>query len=489
MKTCFGLLFVAVACLLMVQGCVKSPPPVPPDVVIASGTFDDGFVVELLRAELAPQMAFGRNVRGAWLWSSGSTRTYGSVIAGIGYELNQKVSDGQLAEVSMKLYDDEEPVFYALLRARRPDGSCMLNEAICVHGSEHQIERKEGAFWSFIDRGTGSDDPAKMELHVQVEDGAGGWRDLIGPVMFTAEDGRAFVVGDAIPRRQPTLRLRALHAGRPPVEFSVPNPGYKPSFASLKPQTVPAIHDGGEFKVRCDGLKWVSGFGLPPLLEANLHLDAPALRMDCLRLQNRLLDETGNHYLRRGVKTRGFDPLPGEQVLLVRSLVEREKSIYPWREEEVTFIAEGTLADSSAQQKVELTEAGRQLGCTSVTFQPPDPAGKSSWLAKPYVLDFEVKGACTGEQLTANQKTHDRANLVVFSEAKRSIGESESHSSGTSSGTGIGAGIGATFHMQARWAGDLKPGERFRLGWLKKHEPEVVGFVLQTPEKPAITGK
>ena len=475
----------SLAGLLLLQACVKSPPSVPPDVVIASGTFDDGFVVELLRAELAPQMAFGRNVRGAWLWSIGSTRTYGSVIGGIGYELNQKVSDDQLSEVSMKLQNHEEPVFYGLLRARQPDGSCMRNEVICVNGSEHTIQREKGVFSAFIDRGTGSDDPAKMELHVQVEDGTGGWRDLLGPVMFTAEDGRAFVVGDAIPRRQPTLRLRALHAGRPPVEFSVPNPGYKPSFASLKPQTLPAIHNGGEFKVRCDGLKWVSCFGLPPLLEVKLHLDAPALPMDCVRLKNRLLDETGNHYLRRGEKVWGFDPLPGEQFLLVRSLVEWEQSIYPWREEEVTFIAEGSLATSAAQQKVELTEAGRQLGCTSVTFTPPDPASKSPRLARPYVLDFEVKGDCTVEQLTANQKTHDRANLVVFGEAKRSIGECQSHSSGALTG----AGIGSTFHMQARWAGDLKPGERFRLGWLKKHEPEVVDFVLQTPEKPAITGK
>lgn len=453
--------------------------------VIASGTFDDGFVVELLRAELAPQMAFGRDVRGAWLWSSGSTRTYSSVIGGIAIDLHQKAFEGQLYEVSMKLQNDEEPVFYTLLRARRPDGSSILNEAICVNGSEHQIERKEGAFSDFIDRGTGSDDPAKMELHVQVEDGAGGWRDLLGPVMFTAEDGRAFVVGDAIPRRQPTLRLRALHAGRPPVEFSVPNPGYKPSFANLKPQTLPAIHDGGEFKVRCDGLKWVSGFGLPPLLEVKLHLEAPALPKDCLRLKNRLLDETGNHYLWRGEKVWGFDPLPGEQVLLVRSFVERDESIYPWNEEEVILIAEGSLADSTAQQNVELTEAGRQLGCTSVTFQTPDPTHPSSRLARPYVLDFEVKGACTVEQLTDNQKTHDRGQLVVFGEGKRAIGECASYRSGTTSGTGVGA----TFHMQARWAGDLKPGERFRLGWLKKHEPEVVDFVLKTPEKPAITGK
>ncbi|MBL9185427.1 MAG: hypothetical protein JNN17_24985 [Verrucomicrobiaceae bacterium] len=481
MKIRLAITSAAVAAVLIFQGCVKNPPPVPPDKVIASGRFEDGFVVELLRAELAPQMAFGRNVRGAWLWSSGSTRTDGSVIGGIGYELNQKVSDGQLSEVSMKLQNHEEPVFYGLLRARQPDGSCMRNEVICVNGSEHAIQREKGVFSEFIDRGTGSDDPAKMELHVQVEDGAGGWRDLFGPVMFTAEDGRAFVVGDAIPRRQPTLRLRALHAERPPVEFSVPNPGYKPSFASVKPQILPAVHDGGEFQVRCDGLKWVTASGLPPLLEVKLHLDAPALPMDCVRLKNWLLDETGNQYLRRGEKVWGFDPLPGEQVLLVRSLVEREQSIYPWREEDVTFIAEGRLADAVDQQKAEITASGRQLGCASIEFQSPDPTSRSSRFAKPYVLDFKIRGACTPEQLAVAQRAHEGRALVVFGEGQRAIGECQSPSSGSTSGPGNQA----TFYMDAKWAGDLKQGERFRVGWLKKCQPESVEFVVEVPQKPA----
>lgn len=473
------------ACLLLPVACLKTPPPVPLEVVIASGKFEDGLVVELLRAELTSTMTYAREVRGAWFWSTRSTRATGLRLGGIGIDWDRKVVDGQLSEASMELQGREAPLFHLLLRVRRPDGSGLRNEEVWMNGSRHAIHREQGDLSEVNDRGTGADDPANMELHLQVEDGQGGWRDLIGPLMPTTEDGRAFVFGDAIPRRQPMLRLRALHERQPPVEFSVPNPGHQPSFARLESQPMPAVHDGGEFQVRCDGLKWLSGTSQPSLLDATLHLEAPRLPKDCLKLQHLLLDETGNCYLRRGDLTRGFAPLPGDQNLLVRVSVEREASIYPWREEEVTILAEGRLADAAGQQKAEITAIGRQLGCTSIEFQSPDPASRSWRFAKPYVLDFKIRGACTPEQLAITQKAHEGRALVVFGEGQRAIGECQSPSSGSTSGPGNQA----TFYMDAKWAGDLKPGERFRVGWLKKCQPKRVDFVVEVPEKPVGKGR
>lgn len=473
-------LFIALAIALTINGCRKQSPSVVPDTVMTTGRFEDGFTVELQRTELAAKMTFAREVNESWFGTRKSSEGHAWVVAGTGIELIPQKIDGQFSGCTFLLQNNEEPVLFVLLRARHADGKGLTNRDFMANGERQVIERKDGEVAGIQDVSHPTDDPAKMELHLQVEDGAGGWRDLLGPIMPNAEDGRAFAVVDAFPRRKPELRLRALHAGQPPVEFNVTNPGYKPSFTPLKPQTPPIVHDGGEFRIRCDGLRWEAGKNSQPSLAVRPHLDLLSLPPNSLRLPIQLFDETGNILNWKMGRYSGYDPLPNEKSVLLRCVLERDRALYPWREQEVTFLAEGRLAASAAEQKAELTPAGQSLGCTSITFDPPDASRPSLRLRQPHVLDFTVKGTCSQSQLTELQASHVFGYLAVFTNSDRSVGESQGGNYGHSSD----ASGSCSFDFHGEWAGPLKPGESFRIALIRQIKPATVEFALEVPEKP-----
>lgn len=465
--------------MLLLQACGKVLSPTPPDKIIASGRFSDGFVVEFLRTELTPKMSMERVVSGG-LFGLRINSESGRTLDQGGFQLETRVRNGSLSEAKFSFQNNQEPVLMVLLRARRADGAALVNHHFLANGQCYEIERPEDKHIHISDARTATDDPAQMELHLQVEDGSGGWRDLLGPIMPDAEDGRAFAAVDAFPRRKPDLRLRAFHAGQAPIEVVVPNPGYQPSFPVLEAQTPPLTYESTEFRVFCDGLTWQSQPGRALTLAAQTRLEFPTLPKNSLRLTTRHFDETGNRLIYKMGRFEGVDPLPGEKLCRVECVVERDGSLYPWHEEEVTFVAEGVMASSPESQNATLTAEGKRLGCRSIAFFPPDVSQKSWQMNKPYVLDFEIRGECSAGELEAMQKDYEFGQMAVFVNGSRSTGECQRGRWGRGSHSGW-----ANFDCHQSWVGDLKPGEAFRIALVKKHFPMTSEFVLILPERPA----
>lgn len=398
--------------------------------------------------------------------------------------LSTQTTNGAFSSSSLAVQNNSEPMLFVLLRAKQPDGTGLVNHDFIVHGERYLMERKAGKV-GFSEVSQPSDDPSKMELHLQVEDGAGGWRDLLGPLMPDAEDGRAFAVVDAFPRRKPELRLRALHHGQPPIEITVPNTGYKAAFPARRPQTPPLAHEGGEYRVLCDGLKWEQRPQWRPVIDFGPKIEAPSLPKDSLQLAVTLFDETGNRLIWKAGKSFGFDPLPAEKICIARCAVERAETIYPWREGEVTFIAGGVLSADPERQIAALTAEGQNLGCKTITFKKPGSSKRASRFNKPVVLDFEIKGECSTFELEAMQRDHAFGKLAVFLNGNRSAGECDHPNWGHRTNSLKNS----TFEFHSTWAGDLKPGDPFRIALIKKHVPEVIEFVLEVPEKPEAAQK
>ena len=483
MKKSSLLVFGVSAGALLLTACIKSSPPVPPDVVIASGAFADGFAVEILRAELTPKMSF-QSARPAGVFEWAAKVNTGMTYAAGGIDLRMDFTNGAFTSAGLEVQNNSEPLLFVLLRAKNPDGTGLVNHDFLACGERYLMERKAGTT-KIIDVSHPSDDPSKMELHLQVEDGAGGWRDLLGPIMPDTEDGRAFAVVDAFPRRKPDLRLRLLHLGQAPIEVTVPNPGYQAAFPILKPQSPPFVHEDEEFRLVSDGLKWQRNPQRRSALDFTVKVEAPSLPKDCLQARVVLFDETGNRLMWKAGKFFGFHPLPGEKNYLVRCSVEREETIYPWRENEVTFLAEGILAADPKLQTATITAGGENLGCKTITFKQPDPS-KTSWrFKKPILLNFEIQGECAESALNEMQRDYAFGHLVVFVNGGRSEGVCD-HPNWTHS---TNLRENSTFEFHSTWAGDLKPGDPFRIALIKKHVPEVIEFVLEVPEKPEAAQK
>lgn len=450
----------------------------PPEVVIASGAFADGFAVEILRAELTPKMSFKR-ARTAGLFEWVTRTTGGRTLAVGGIDLSVDFTNEAFAGAGFEVQNNSEPLLFVLLRAKNPDGTGLVNHDFLACGERYLMERKAGTV-KIIDVSHPSDDPSKMELHLQVEDGAGGWRDLLGPIMPDTEDGRAFAVVDAFPRRKPDLRLRLLHLGQPPIEVTVPNPGYQATFPILKPQSPPFVHEDEEFRLVSDGLKWQRNPQRSSALDFTVKVEAPSLPKDCLQARVVLFDETGNRLMWNAGKFFGFHPLPGEKNYLARCSVEREDTIYPWRENEVTFLAEGILAADPKLQTATITADGENLGCKTITFKQPDPLRTSSRLNKSVVLEFVVSGECAEAALEAIRRDYRYGSAAVFTGEDRSAGEGAHKGAEFRSQTGANS----TFRFHSTWAGDLKPGQPFRIALIKRQSPVEIEFVLKVPEKP-----
>ncbi|MBL9133927.1 MAG: hypothetical protein JNG86_22130 [Verrucomicrobiaceae bacterium] len=443
---------------------------------LATARFADGFEIRVLQAELTPKINISRSVSTSILRSmlrGSTTSSFGYSTPGVTIGIRHK--NGQFEGGSLEFQNITADALMLVIRGIESNGTNYAQPVFMEEGKRHEFSRKDGIFEQV--RSETPDKPENMPLHLQVEDGAGGWRDLSGPIVLDEKDGRGLAAILAFPRRKPDLMLRALRKGEAPVTMKIANPGYKPSFPTLAPQNVPVTHGDAEFTLSTEGFKWRTR-SPTPCLGLEIKLEHPALPKHSLQLYFEVFDSTGNR-IAYDHTCGGYLPIPGERAYRVVCRVTRAASIHPWREDEVTFIAHGAIKEPG-KREVELTEEGRALGIQKIDFRPLTASPRKSWrLNLPVSMEFDVRGETTKADFATLNATHEN-DVAIFGETGRSIGDCGTHGSGQS-GT---AGGQITFDHHHSWAGPLGAGDRFRIGLIKKKAPVVVEWVLEIPPSP-----
>jgi hypothetical protein len=450
-----------------------------PEPILASARFADGLVVEVLRSDLTHKMRIERITGPGLLERLKLLSQSNATHASSRMTLSTEIRNGSFYASEFAFQGNEEPALFLILRGRYNDGSSLKNRHFLSFDGLQEVQRQAGKQTEFSAIGQAtSQDISTLELHLQVEDGAGGWRDLVGPLMPDTKDGRAFAAVDAFPRRSPQLRLKLLHAGESPIEIMLPNPGYKPSFPTLMPQKLPVTYNAGDFQLTCNGLKWNAGKSrLEPYFSTKLQ--ATELPPDCFKVKTLVFDETGNHHLLHR-QPLVYLPLPSEKHCRLVCQVERELDLFPWPESEVTIIAEGIMAATPTEQTALITSDGRQRGCKAISFRPPAtsssrfPHGFSSG------LNFIIQGELSKLEQAALENEYEWGQCAVFSQAPHSIGVCEFESCGHSTTQGLDV---VSFKLHSQWKGNLKPGAAFRIGLIKKQKPVEIEFMVEVPEK------
>ncbi len=447
----------------------QAPVP-PPEVPLASARFDDGFEVRVLRAESKHEIRFDLpKPTGYWGRYSANPSSHGSGESGLMIYVHQ--NNGAFSGAGFEYQSAKADSLMLVLRGTEPDGRVFANSEFMAQHGRHFLRRKDGTFDKAENVSHPSDKPENMPLHLQVEDGAGGWLDLDGPLIIDEKEGRGFAGVRVFPRRKPDLKLRALRSGQTPVEMTIPNPGFKPAFPVLTPQSPPIVHRGADFTVTCKGLLWRKR-GQRLALNLNIQLDHPSLPPGSLQAQYVLFDATGNQIL-----DPFYDfgvPLPGEKVCRVLHSLQRGAPSYPWPENEAVIVATGILAPPGTPQTAELTTKARTLGFNEITFHPPAVMP----IPVPLLLAFRLHGETTLTGVKALREDYE-PNVAVFAAQGAAIGETRPASSGTTHSVGK-----TRFHQDHTWGGPLKPGETFRIGMVKSQKPQELEFILAIPPPP-----
>jgi hypothetical protein len=432
---------------------------------ITSATFADGFKVEIVRAELTPKLTH-KPFR-LLIWAAMSE--------GVGYArsshlFSTKETNGRLFEASLE-HQSRLPCLSLLLRAYRPDGTAFTSDHFIANEGLDllRVERK-GTRLVGCEQVSANSALEACQLLVEVEDGAGGWLPFCGPVFADARDAHALALRSPFPRTSPTLRLRFQTPGQPPVEASIPNPGYRSSFPSLKPESVPAVRESDRYRVELTQLRRntapATALNFTPTFRIEskppLHLDHPATEI-------RVEDMQGNPIF----YSAGYTLLPGQKLARLHYTLRPQAETFPWNAADVTFIASGFWDETGKMARAEITSDGLQLGFHKLTLTPSKSKVKDRKTNLPPLIDLKIEGAGDAAMWARVQALSPRLNLAVFSD------ESLAHGSMNNRGMSWGS------HAEARdwtanssWSGSPKPSNAFRLALVPETKPDEFEFIV-----------
>ncbi|MCA1963512.1 MAG: hypothetical protein LDL31_06160 [Prosthecobacter sp.] len=410
--------------------------------------------------------------------------TSGMALGGMWLELRQKFTAGRVVESELALQHSTQPFFYVLFRAWHPDGKGFCSEELWVNQKIYKTYRNGSVLYSLETDGNYLEDPGLMPLHLQVEDGAGGWRDLVGPIMPDNQDGRAIAVIDAIPRRKPELRLRALRAGSPDIELVVPNPGYKKEIKNPELRKSPVFHDLGRSQIVCEEPIWLDAkFPSQSLLRIETRIKPIHLPEHFYSTRVEYSDSTGNCLILRSNHNQkpGILPLPNEDYVKINAYITRRMGYYPWEEHEVVFLAEGIFAEVDRCQITSFLPEGQKFGCRSVTFKEVENSDRAGNSAHDHdrTFDITLEVECSNSQMDEMQQHYEWQHLIVFTDSSHAAGIVSDVASSMKRGVQNSHGV-----VTCQWRGQVKKGERIRIAMIPKNLPEVVEFTLRVPEKP-----
>lgn len=435
----------------------------------AVASFSDGVRLEVYQVTLGSEASLSRRTRPHWLpsVSISNSQTY----SGGGLEFKICLQDGQFA--SLALFNQQKtPMVGMVFRLFDQNGQALSTDRFHALGKWFQITRSGSLIKDIATLGPIRPDDSHLDLMVEVEDGQGGWVLMSGPFVANPEDGRAIAVCYAYPRDRESLRIRfnrKRSAELDGVEVTVPTPGFKPTFATLKAEALPAIRNAGEFEVTLSELTNFDGKLILPKVVAKHPVATPG----ALEVSTRFEDRFGNVI----PHVNGLMPLPGETVLSVVGEVSRAPAIFPYQENEVEIIADIIWFADEKKRQIVLTDSATAQGVRSLVIKPGSGL-KEGRKQLPHLFEIEVKGVMTEADWRTWESDLNRHAICVFPKGTdRAQGESRSANSdwGTHSGK-------VDFTLCAAWCGHLEDGTPIRIGYPRKVPPAT--FTFQAPFSP-----
>lgn len=432
---------------------------------IASATFADGFKVEIVRAELTPKLTHKPFRLFTWAaMSEGVSYARSSLL------FSTKETNGRLSEASFE-HQSRLPCLSLLLRAYRPDGTAFTSDHfIADEGLDLLRVKRKGTRLIGCEEASRTSALGLCQLLVEVEDGAGGWLPFCGPVFADTRDAHALALRSPFPRTSPTLRLRFQTPGQSPVETSIPNAGYRSSFPSLEPVSIPAVKESDRFRVELTKLSrnasHSTALNFSPTFKIEskppLHLDQPATDI-------RVEDMQGNPIF----YSNGYTLLPGHKLARLHYTLRPQAGTFPWNAADVTFIASGFWDETGKMARAEITSDGLQLGFHKLTLTPSTSKVKHRKTNLPPLIDLKIEGAGDAAMWARVQALSPKFSLAIFSDEAVAFGSMTNH--GQSWGS---HGKAHDWTGNSSWSGSPKPGSVFRVALVPETKPDEFEFIV-----------
>lgn len=447
-----GLPVVLVAAFLPFVGSVDNAEPAP----LVSSAFLDGTVVEVCDVVAATSLRMEGKKKPPWSLVSrtrGFTYTYDAL------NFVVRMRNGGLESVELS---GETPSLMMLLRLRANSGEEILPDHAYFFSAPHvaKVRRdSEGVFETF-EAVKGERVMEELEYRAFVEDGAGGWLPMAGPVAILESDGRSFLVAHVFPRHQKELKLRVERAASESLELQIPNPGYQAAPAGWTVDPKPWEVKLSELIVRTDGVKLPQGSSVAlPTFEKEM-LGSRGKGEVQVQL-SAIEDEWGN--IAYPIQ---FRVLPGTDKLRFHAEAKPSHLFYRWRPEQVLIVADGVWSGSGTLNFTIAAE-GKRMGLESVTMAPP-PSGSKAW-----------ELAFSGEGDTA--RIPKRFVAVIFEEGEPLKAGSTSCNGSWRFSVG---GSQASYTGRAGWEGRIQKGTNIQVGFVPDTPPESFFMTLPLESTP-----
>jgi hypothetical protein len=431
---------------------------------IASGCFPDGFRIEVVKAELTAEVRHRpRRLLPFSVVSEGISSAAAQMIFTTREE-NGSLSEARLAHQSQCIG------LGLVLRAFSPDGKAFTSDHfVADEGKQLLRTRRKGTRSIGYDAVPSHDFPKSCGLLIEVEDGAGGWLPLMGPVFADTEDAHALAFRSSFPRSSAALRLRFLRPGHIPLEATLQNPGFQSTFPKLEPESIPARRASSRLHFDLESLnaKRVAGerFQFHPR-----YLITKRPPFSEVRYLHDLCVEDAQE--NRILYSDGYTLLPGHHIARLRYRLSPTPSTYPWQESEVTFIAEGRWDEGGKRVIAHLTAQAHHLGFTHLNIILSAKKGHPSapW---PRLLEITLEGAGGADVWSHLNAAFPSGNLTVFDDGPCCIGSAANEGWGLRT---VQARHAWTF--RAAWSGKPMPGSVFRLALVPKPTSDEFEFIV-----------
>jgi hypothetical protein len=318
---------------------------------------------------------------------------------------------------------------------------------------------------------------AERSLEIEMEDGTGGWLPVNGPIFFDSVEGLAWAAISVFPRQKAELKLRFLHR-QSSMECLIDNPApITGALPDWQPDKFPATIVADDYQVQIED-QVGRRRPLDGWFEPYVYLKEK--RSDLKRTLScawSLWDRSGNQLLpiRHGPRGDQCFLLPGET--MARLVVEVWPNVesYSWRQNQVTWIAEGTWIDPASMPSLVLTDEGAKLGyADQIIVHPPDKPKLHHVSGLMPVLEVELKGKGSKSDWNRIHIHYEEGRIAFFSEGDRAFGSTESAASGHGN-------FGSSYFWSSRatWAVAPEAGMKVRIGLIKRRFPDRREFFLK----------
>lgn len=440
----------------------------------ATATFDDGFRLTVLRAELTEELRFDCTLPFNPLrrfFSRSNSDTYATRYLFV----EKTVQDGHLRDAALRM-QEKGPSLMLLVYGKESDGRPFSSDLYWARGEGFEITRHKGIYQKSERMGSLAKAMLDLPLSLEAEDGNGGWLPFDGPIVVDEKDGRGFAALKAFPRRSPTLKIRANRKGFASVEFTIPTPGYAPAFATAPPESPPITREKGEFKVMLQSVKRSSHNGVRPDFLLGDTTQMRQIYSGAFEVQ----DLSGNVFSYDS-SAMGYLPLPGEGTLRILYRAQRNPSQYPWKESEVLMFGEARLSsDGKSIADAHIMGDGSTFGFANISCSVTSDSAGSGETPK-------IKITVSGESSPAERARLERSYEIRHAALFWTYGLAEGVATLQRSMETRPLSGPMSFESTHEWEGTLHPGETFRIGLVPKQTPVEFEFIVKVP--PPNAGK